>query len=54
MEYEERRRRKSSTVITVWRVEVKSKQQIKEDIENFIIENIEEVMEMEDGVGKKK
>jgi hypothetical protein len=36
MEYEERRRRKSSTVITVWRVEVKSKQRIKEDIENLL------------------
>jgi predicted metal-binding protein len=31
MEYEERRRRKSSTVKAVWRVEVKSKQQIKEN-----------------------
>jgi hypothetical protein len=30
-------------VITRWRGEGKSKQQIKEDIENFIKENVEQV-----------
>jgi DNA repair exonuclease SbcCD ATPase subunit len=43
MEYEERRRRKNNTVITGWRDKGKCKQQIKEDMENFIKENIEEV-----------
>jgi hypothetical protein len=43
MEYEGRRRRKNNIVITEWRNEGKSKQQIKDDIETFIIkENIEE------------
>jgi hypothetical protein len=42
MENEERRRRKNNIVITGWRGEGKSKQQIKEDIENFIKESIEE------------
>jgi predicted RNase H-like nuclease (RuvC/YqgF family) len=41
MENEERRR-KNNIVITGWRGEGKSKQQTKEDIENFIKENIEE------------
>jgi hypothetical protein len=36
MENEERRRRRNNTVLTGWRGEEKSKQQIKEDIENFI------------------
>jgi hypothetical protein len=34
MENEERRRRKNSILITGWRSEGKSKQQIKEDMEN--------------------
>jgi hypothetical protein len=38
----ERRRRKNNIVITGWKGEGKSKQQIKEDIENFIKENREE------------
>jgi hypothetical protein len=42
MENEERRRTKNNTVITGWRSEGKSKQQIKEDIENFRKGNIEE------------
>ncbi|KAH0821473.1 hypothetical protein MTP99_007544 [Tenebrio molitor] len=41
MENEERRR-KNNIVITGWKGEGKSKQQTKEDIENFIKENIEE------------
>jgi hypothetical protein len=36
IENEERRRRKTNTVLTGLRGEGKSKQQIKEDIENFI------------------
>jgi hypothetical protein len=42
MENEERRRTKNNTVITGWRGEGKSQQQIKEDIENFRKGNIEE------------
>jgi hypothetical protein len=42
MENEERRRTKNNTVITGWRSEGKSKQQIKEDIEKFVKENIKE------------
>jgi hypothetical protein len=43
MEYEGRRRRKNNIVITEWRNEGKSKQQIKDNKENFIIkEKIEE------------
>jgi hypothetical protein len=41
IENEERRRRKSNIVITEWRGEGTSKQHFKEDIENFIKENIE-------------
>jgi hypothetical protein len=55
-------------VITGWRGEGKSKQQIKEDVENFIKENIEEakvkdcytikkdqlLLEMEEWSGKEK
>jgi hypothetical protein len=37
MKIEERRRRKNNTVLTGLRSEGKSKQQIKEDIENFIL-----------------
>jgi hypothetical protein len=37
-----KRRRKNNIVITGWRGEEKSKQQIKEDIESFIKENIKE------------
>jgi hypothetical protein len=68
MENEERRKRKNNIVITGWRGEGKSKQQIKENIENFIKENIEEakfkdccnikkdqvLVEMEDWSGKEK
>jgi hypothetical protein len=39
MENDERRRRNNNVVITGWGGERKSKQQIKEDIENFIKEN---------------
>jgi hypothetical protein len=42
VENEERRRIKNNIVITGWRGEGKSKQQIKEDVANFIKENIEE------------
>jgi hypothetical protein len=42
MKNEERRRRKNNLVITGWRGKGNSKRQIKEDIENFIKENIEE------------
>jgi hypothetical protein len=42
MENEERRRRRNNLVITEWRCDRKSKQQIRADIEKFIKENIEE------------
>jgi hypothetical protein len=68
MENEEREEEKNNTVIIGWRGEGKSKQQIKEDIENFIKENLEEakikdcyninkdqvIVEWKSGVGKKK
>jgi hypothetical protein len=67
MENEEKEEEKI-TVITGWRGEGKSKQQIKEDVENFIKENIEEakvkdcytikkdelLVEMEEWSGKEK
>jgi hypothetical protein len=68
MENEEREEEKNNTVINGWRGEGKSKQQIKEDIENFIKENLEEakvidcyninkdqvIVEMEEWSGKEK
>jgi hypothetical protein len=42
MENEEREEEKNNIVITGWRGEEKSKQQIKEDIESFIKEDIKE------------
>jgi hypothetical protein len=41
MENKEKRRRKNYIVITRWKGEGKSKQQSREEVENFIKENIE-------------